>query len=341
MLLTKRRLLLAATAATLARPAIAQALPVVRVTHFGGPYAALQGILAAPFEAARLGRVVYETENSVSATAKLQSQRDNPPFDVAMLSRGISLRAGAAGLVTPLPAGALPSVSGLVEGAMAPGNVGVAMLLDSMGIMYDRTKVSAPITSWLDLWRADLRGQVAMPSASLPIYLTLMAVAKAVAGDTTKPESFDAAFARLRDIRQNTRVFYSDPVQASQMMERGEIAAAVQFTGRMPPVIRARPDVQLATLKEGVPSVPYDLCLVANGRNREAALAYIDFALGQERQSALGAALLVTPAHRQASVPAESQRMMADPAGIWFPDEALAAQRAADWSRRWQREVQS
>jgi putative spermidine/putrescine transport system substrate-binding protein len=240
---TRRHLLASGAGAIIAaagtRHAAAQELRPIRVTHFGGPYAALQGILAAPFEAARLGRVTYETENSVSANAKLQAGRADPPFDVAMLSRGITLRAAAAGLVTPLPMGRIPAAAGLVSGSVAPGNMGVAMLLDSVAIMYDRTKVAQPITSWLDLWRPELRGQIALPSASLPIYLTLMAVARAVANDTTKPESFDAAFAKLRELKPAVRVFYSDPVQASQMMERGEIAAAVQFTGRMPPVIRA------------------------------------------------------------------------------------------------------
>src|SRR6202012_3413777 len=66
---------------------------LIRSTHFGGPYQALNALVGKPFAQAGLGRVEYDVEVSPSVIAKLQTQRGNPPFDVAMVSRSFGLRA--------------------------------------------------------------------------------------------------------------------------------------------------------------------------------------------------------------------------------------------------------
>ena len=321
--------------------AFAQDARTIRVTHFGGPYAALKDIVGDPFEKAGKGKVVYETENSVSASTKLQAQKDDPPFDVVMLSRGITARNGKAGMLVPLAGGDLSNAGQLVPSAIAPGNYGAAMLIDAIDIMYDKTKVTTPITSWLDLWRPDLKGQVAILAAALPVYTLVMQMARIVAGDDRKDASIDAAFAKLKDLKANVRTFYSDPVQASQMIDRGEVSVAVQYVGRISAVMKSNPKIARATPKEGVPGIPYDLCLVAKGRNKNIALQYIDTCLSPATQSALAARLSITPAHKDAKVPAESSHLVVPSSSIWFPDEDFAAGKSADWSRRWQREVQS
>jgi putative spermidine/putrescine transport system substrate-binding protein len=321
-------------------PALAQDARTIRVTHFGGPYAALKEIVADPFEKAGGGKVQYETENSVSASTKLQAQKDDPPFDVVMLSRGITSRLGSAGLLVPLAQNDLKNTGLLVPSSVAPGNYGAAMLIDAIDIMYDKTRVTTPITSWLDLWRPDLKGQVAILAAALPVYTIVMQTARIVAGDDKKDASIDAAFAKLKDLKPNVRTFFSDPVQASQMIERGEVSVAVSYVGRISAVMKANPKIARATPKEGVPGVPYDLCLVNKGKNKDVALRYIDYCLSTPVQSALASRLSITPANKDARVPADQSHLVVPPASIWFPDEVFAASKTADWGRRWQREVQ-
>lgn len=321
--------------------AFAQDARSIRVTHFGGPYNALKDIVAEPFEKAGKGKVVYETENSVSASTKLQAQKDDPPFDVVMTSRGITVRLGKSGLLVPLGAKDLSNAGSLVNSAIAPGNYGAAMLIDAIDIMYDKTRVSAPITSWLDLWRPDLKGQVAVLAATLPVYTIVMQIARIVAGDDRKDASIDAAFAKLKDLKANVRTFFSDPVQASQMIERGEVSVAVQYVGRISAVMKGNPKIARATPKEGVPGVPYDLGIVAKGKNKDVVLRYIDHCLSEPIQSALASRLSITPAHKGAQVPEASRHLVVPASSIWFPDEEFAASKTADWARRWQREVQA
>jgi putative spermidine/putrescine transport system substrate-binding protein len=271
----------------------------------------------------------------------MQAQKDDPPFDVVMLSRGITARLGGAGMLTPLAKGDLANTAQLVPGAIAPGNYGAAMLIDAIGIMYDKTKVSAPITSWLDLWRPDLKGQVAMLAAALPIYTLVMQMARVTSGDDKKDASIDAAFAKLKDLRPNVRTFFSDPVQASQMIERGEVAVAVQYVGRISAVMKSNPNIVRAAPKEGVPGVPYDLCVVAKGRNKAVALQYIDHCLSTPIQTALASRLSITPSNKDAKLPPEASHLVVPSSSIWYPDEEFAASKSTDWARRWQREVQA
>lgn len=323
------------------QPAFGQDAKTIRVTHFGGPYNALKEVVADPFEKAGKGRVQYETENSVSASAKLNAQKDDPPFDVVMLSRGITSRLGSTGMLVPLGKNDLSNASQLVPSSIAPGDYGAAMLIDAIGIMYDKTRVSAPINSWLDLWRPDLKGQVAMLAAALPVYTIVMQMARVTSGDDKKDASINAAFAKLKDLKPNVRTFFSDPVQASQMIERGEVAVAVQYVGRISAVMKSNPNIVRASPKEGVPGVPYDLCLVNKGKNKDVALQYIDHCLSAPIQSALASRLSITPSNKGAKVPAEASHLVVPPAQIWFPDEEFAAGKSADWARRWQREVQA
>ncbi len=94
---------------------------VLRSTHFGGPYQILNDVVGKPFREMNLGRVEYDVEVSPSVIAKLQTQRGNPPFDVAMVSRPFGLRALNAGLVEKIDVSQYPEVKSLIPNAVAPG----------------------------------------------------------------------------------------------------------------------------------------------------------------------------------------------------------------------------
>jgi hypothetical protein len=175
-----------------------------------------------------------------------------------MMVRAVALRAGKAGLFTRLNAREIPAGSEVLPQAVLADNLGVAMLLDSVDIMYDSTKVSSPISSWLDLWRPEFKGKIALPAMPLAGYvtLTLLGVARTLGGGERNVED---AFKKIKELRPSVRAFVTDPNQASQLMERSEILAAPQYSARISNVMKANAHVARATPKEGVPAAPYDL----------------------------------------------------------------------------------
>jgi putative spermidine/putrescine transport system substrate-binding protein len=324
------------------RAALAQAPKTIRVTQFGGPFAVIGDLVGKPFEDSGAGKVIYEAEASPSALSKLQAGRDKPPFDVVMFSRAFAIRAGKAGFLTTLTPADVPRLHELSPNALVPGGYGVGFLLDNVDIAYDTTKVSTPIASWLDLWRPDLKGRIVMPSAALPVHLIVMQIARVVGGDEKSDKAIDAAFAKLKELKASVRTFYTDPIQATQMIERGEIPVAVQFGIRTSHIIKANPHIARATpAKEGVPAIPYDLCITKGAEHQDVAKKYVDFSLRQDRQEALARGLLATPVHRSVAVPEDLRKLVVDLKRVWFPDEEYAAAKQRDWSQRWTREVQS
>ncbi|MBI4184606.1 MAG: extracellular solute-binding protein [Proteobacteria bacterium] len=324
------------------RRAAAQDLKTIRVTQFGGPFQVVKTAIGDPFEAARQGRVIYEVENSVSALTKLQAQKGNPPFNIVMFSRAFAIRAGKAGLLTTLTLADVPGLGELSPDAMVPGGFGLGIMLDSIDIAYDTRKVSAPITSWLDLGRADLKGQVVMPAAALPIQFIVMQIARSLGGSEKSDKAINDAFAKLKEMKANVRTFYSDPIQATQMIERGDVAVAVQFGIRTSHIIKANPHIARASPeKEGVPGIPYDLCITQGSDNQDVARRYVNFAVRKESQEGLVRDLLATPVHKAVAVPADLKKLVVDLKRVWFPDEEYAAAKQPEWSQRWTREVQS
>jgi putative spermidine/putrescine transport system substrate-binding protein len=207
--------------------------------------------------------------------------------------------------------------------------------------MYDTTKVSAPITSWLDLWRPDLKGKVALPSSALAgtILFVIIGVARSLGGGERDVEG---AFKKLGDVKSSVRLFYNDPNQATQLIERGEIVAAAQYSIRIGHVMKGNPNIARATPKEGVAAVPYDLCVTKASPNQDVSKRYVNFTLSPKIQESLAANLLATPVNRLVKVPGVVQRLvMGDTSKLFFIDEDYVATQQKDWADRWAREVQS
>ena len=315
----------------------------VRVTHFGGPYEALQKIVADPFEKAGLGKVKYDVETTASALAKIQTQKDNPPFDVVMMSRATTYRAGRAGLVTALNATELPATKETMAGTIGPGGFGAGFVLDTLGIMFDNRQVSKPLTSWMDFWRPDLKGKIVLPAStvSLSVYF-LTCIAHTLGNGKIDDASIDAAFKKIGELKGSVRTFYSDPIQASQLIERGDVAVAPQLSIRIANTMKNAATVGRSMPSEGGPSLPFDLSIPVNAANAKGAKTYINFILGKDVQTGLAEQLLATPVYRNVSIPENLKPfIMLDTDKIWSTDEDYIASKTRDWLNRWSREIQS
>lgn len=316
---------------------------VVKVTHFGGPYQVLQKLVAEPFEKAGLGRVEYEVETTASALAKIQSQKASPPFDIVMMSRSTTYRAGRAGLVMPLAASDIPALSDTIPNTLTPGGFGMGFVLDTFAIMVDKRQVTKPMTSWLDLWRPELRGKIVLPAASLGLSTyVLLCVARTLGQGKIDDRSIDLAFGKLAELKPHVRTFYADPNQASQLVARGDIAAAPQLSIRIANNMRSNPTVGRFMPEEGTPSLPFDLSIPINAPNFAGAKKYLNFIIGKDIQTGLATGLLATPVHKSVDIPADlSPFMMLDLSKVWAIDEDYVAMKSRDWSTRWTREVQA
>jgi putative spermidine/putrescine transport system substrate-binding protein len=316
----------------------------LHVTHFGGPYQALAAFAGKPFEDLTKTRIVYDVEISPTAFPKLQTQRADPPFDVVMLSRAWAFRAAKADLVQKVSAADFPEAGKLRADVLPPAGWGVAMMLDTMDIMVDTNQVKTPLKSWTDLWRADLKGKVMLPSSSegATCLLFLLSLVHAVGRDIKSEAAVNEAFARLKNLKPNLRGFFSEGTQANLLIERGDIAAAPQFAIRIANSTRRSPNVVKVSPQEGMAAVPYDLCIPVNCKSSDAAKKYINFTLTSPVQEAMVKSLLATPVRSDVQIPADIAPLVnTDPQLVWFPDAEYVAGKEREWLDRYTREVQS
>lgn len=316
----------------------------LRVTHFGGPYQVLSDIIAKPFEAASKTKVIYDVELSPSAIAKIQTQKSDPPFDVIMVSRAWGLRGLKSGLLAKVSASDFPEASKLSPDIFPADGWGVGTILDTIDIMVDTKQIPTPMTSWLDLWRDDMKGKIMLPSAvnGATAFGFLVCLVRAIGGDIKNEASVNEAFARLKALKPAVRSFYSDGSQANQLIERGDIGVAPQFAIRIHNTSRAVPAVKKVSPKEGVLAVPYDLCIPVNAKNIAASKAYINYTLTKPIQQAMVTNLLATPVRPDVEIPPDvAQIVKFDPKLVFFQDEEYAAAKQRELLDRYTREVQS
>lgn len=315
---------------------------VLNVTHFGGPYQILSDIIAKPYDQVSHEKVSYEVEISPSAVAKLQTQKSDPPFDVVMLARAWGLRAFRTGLLTKIDAAEFPETAHVLPNIVPPGGWGVGTILDTIDLMVDTNQIKTPVTSWLDLWRDDMKGKIMLPAAvngatALGFFVCLV---KAIGGDIKSEAAVNEAFARLKALKPAVRSFFSDGAQPNLLIERGDIAAAPQFGIRIVNSTMKIPAIIKATPKEGVLAVPYDLCIPINTRHAAAAKAYINYTLTKPIQESMVVKLLATPVRNDVDIPAAIAPLVKSDR-IWFQDEEYAATKQREWLDRYTREVQN
>jgi putative spermidine/putrescine transport system substrate-binding protein len=324
-------------------PAMAQET-TLRVTHFGGPYQILSDLIAKPFEAATKTKVIYDVEISPGAIAKITTQKSDPPFDVVMISRAWGLRGLKGGLLAKVSPADFPEASKLSPDVFPAEGWGVGTLLDFIDMMVDTKQITAPVTSWLDLWRDDMKGKIMLPSAvnGATAFGFLACVVHAIGGDMKSEAAVNEAFARLKALKPSVRSFYADGSQANMLIERGDIAIAPQFAIRIANTSRANPHIKKVTPKEGVLAVPYDLCIPVNAKNMAASKAYINYTITKAAQEAMATSLLATPVRPDVVVPANVAPLVnVDPKLVFFQDEEYAAVKQREWLDRYTREVQS
>lgn len=316
---------------------------VVKVTHFGGPYAELEKIVAEPFKAAGLGTVQYISSLTPATLGALQANKDNPPFDVVMLSRPAAVRAGNAGLVDKLDMSRIPSVKEFHEKARQPEGFGVPFVIDTVEIMYNKKMVKEPITSWLDLWRPDLDGKIALPSSSIVLPTDLIAViTRALGGVETDKQAVDKTFAKLAELKGRVRTFTSNPVQASTLIERGEVAATPQLGIRVSAVVQKSQDIARSFPKEGVSARPYDLCIVSGSKAKDLAYKYIEFIVSQKIQNDIVNAMWTPVGNANIKIPDSlKDKIFSDYDKLIFLDETYLATVQRDWMTRWERTIQA
>lgn len=268
--------------ATLALFAGTASAETLTISWWGYNGEKLEANVVAPFKALCGCDIVFETGNNADRLNKLAA-RGGAGVDVIFLTDGYSQLGIEQGLFLPVDRSKLSNIDALYDLAQAPqGEYGPAYTIGRAGIVYDSAKV-APITSWNDLWRDDLKNQVTLPGITTTAGPMVVVRAGAHAGVDAFADP-DAAFAAIEALKPNVVKNYNTGSEMVNLISTGEATVAVAQDFTFASLTAAVPTMTWADLKEGDVATLNTLNIPKGAANVDLALQFIDFMLSKEVQ---------------------------------------------------------
>jgi putative spermidine/putrescine transport system substrate-binding protein len=272
-----------------------------------------------------------------------RAQKADPQVDIVIMDVTTSTLGNTEGLFAKLTPAEVPSLNELDPDARAAGGeYGPAVTYDHLVIVYDAQALKPGLTSLKDLWRPDLKGAVALsaPPNIQGLALTAM-VERMEGGDHGK--SVDKAIARLKELAPSVQTFDPNPDGYSLILN-GVVKVATGWNARAQ-LYSDQSNGRIGVLlpPEGSVFQINTINVVEGSKNKAAALAFANYALGQEAQKAFTERMFYAPTNAKAQiVPAALARTAAAPEyrSRMIPLNWNEVLKVRDqWNQRWRREV--
>jgi putative spermidine/putrescine transport system substrate-binding protein len=277
------RTLATAAAALVLTAGIAAAQETFTISWWGFNGEKLDANVVQPFKAICGCEIVFETGNNADRLNKLQI-RDGAGVDVIFLTDSFSQVGIEAGLFQPVDRAKVPNIAKLHDLGQAPqGEYGPAYTIGRVGVVYDSAKVQ-PITSWADLWRADLAGTVTIPGITTTAGPMMVLRAGAVAGVDAYADP-DGAFASVEALKANTVKTYNTGSEMINLISTGEATVAVTQDFTLRSLKEAVPTMVWASLSDGDIATLNTVNIPKGAANVDLAHQFIDFLLSTELQT--------------------------------------------------------
>lgn len=270
------------------------------ISVYGIAQDAYKAALYDPFEAQCGCKVVVESGTASERLAKLDVNRSAPAVDVIAFSDANALEAANKDLLAPIDPAKLPNLGEIYDFARDPlGNqMGVGYTFYGTSIIYRSDLVK--IDSWLDLFKPELAGQVALPNITgTQGPITLFMLQKALGKD-------DPTFADAIDLvakhKGDVVTFYNSGSQLTQLLQQEEIVASVTGRFTWPSLLKLGMPIAWATPKEGQTGGMNVLSLVKGAKDPELAHQFINYWLSAEVQQKLADGLVDSPVNTKVTV---------------------------------------
>jgi putative spermidine/putrescine transport system substrate-binding protein len=293
-------------------------------------------------------RLIWSAGVSSQTLAKLQAQRANPQIDVAMFDDGPHSQAVALGLVEQLDLSKLPNHKDLYDLAYEPSHYGIGFAVSGTGLFYN-TKVFAEKnwpapTSWLDLFRPEVKGKVIGQSIKSGSGLNLLLAFNKIGGGTES--NVDPGFARVRELVPHVYTIVGSSSEAAQLIQQEFVVlGALSIDDTFTLASKGVP-VKFVYPKEGMFAFK-EIATVVKGRPRERqelAHKFIDLLLSKEEQEHSAKYVGFGPFNRRAELPPDvAAGVVYGPENIRrlvIPDWKVVNANRAAWTERWNKEIE-
>ncbi len=221
--------------------------------------------------------------------ARAYAERGRPSFDIVYLNIFESRQAVKDG-VTQAPTNAIPNAANLYDIAKL-GGYGVAF--NPVTIVYDKTKVTTPITSWKDLWKPEFKGRIAWPSYPGAQGTAALAIAARIWGGNE--QNIDVGFKKIAELKPFAAIQGSQD-QLYTMFDQGVCDLSVEFGSITRSYAEGRnPKIEIANPVEGQVIAMNVACITVGTQNQKLAEEWINLHLAAPCQLAYAQQIYYSP----------------------------------------------
>ena len=254
--------------------------------------------------------VIYDVGGMSARYNKLLAQKDSPEIDLFISTSEAVIAAINEELVVPINPDNIPNMEGLQEWALPAPEYGAAYSAIVFGLGYDVDFFGDdPPTSWNDLWREDVQGQIAVPAIGHSMMPDTIAMAATLAGGDM--DNVELGFDYLAELDPAAQTFFYTGWNA--LFDAGDVVLAADFDYYVNEMADAGSNIAFVIPEEGGFGSVQHLAVAAGTENQEMVEIFINIMLSPELQESVATDLLNAPAR----------------ADIELEDEALAERLAA------------
>jgi putative spermidine/putrescine transport system substrate-binding protein len=332
-----RRALLQGAAGILAAPAILRAqTPEIFV---GGPASpGLTDILFPAIERKHGFKILFEGTNSLINLEKMRSNRARPTMTVTMMDDPVLILAERDNLITTLKGTAIPNLADVQPEAKPRDSMWANWCFPAASISYNTRAIRTAPTSYAEVWDRKYRDKVILISMRITQAVVPLLAATQLATGRPLGECLrlaDEGFGKLRELRPNILQITTNPPQAQQLHESGEVDLYLSPDSRTTLFRKSqRAPVDLAYPREGTVAMPAGVALVRGGPNPELGMKFIDELLNPETQTLIARTFFSKPTNTKTASPPE----LGLPELVVLDWEYFADHRNA-WIERFEREI--
>ena len=259
-----------------------------------------------PFEKEYNVKVILDTGNAQERYTKLASD-PNSKVDVIELAQKNTADGVTAGLFAPIVASDITSFNDLIGGAQAmiKSGSGAPYTINSIGIMYNPKAAGMEINSWEDLWNPALKGKISVPAITTTFGPALLAMASDVKGVDFTTDKGATAFKALEELKPNVLRTYAKTSDVASLFKNGEIAVAIVGDYGVPVIAKADPEAVYMVPASGTYANFNVINIAKNSKNKDLALAYVNYRLNAETELRTAKALNEAPVNSKVALTPE------------------------------------
>ncbi len=199
----------------------------------------------------------------------------------------------------------IPAAQNLIK-----SGAGVPYTINSIGIIYNEKAAGFKITEWKDLWNPALKGKIAIPAITTTFGPAVMCMASDVYGVDITTDKGETAFKALADLKPNVMLTYSKASDAANLLKTGEVCVAVIGDFGIPVMKKADSEAEYVVPASCTYANFNVININKNTKNRDAAIAYINYRMDPKTEQRTAKAVNDTPVNTLAVIDPELAKNM-------------------------------